>query len=170
MNYMGRKKKMETNNTNYTKFSEQPNVTETTEEITVTQTTVTEETNNDENVTWTVTQEDDGVHVRPVVDGKIIPDPDEETENEPETPMDDHEKDEEPEVDKELKTGVVDGTAKLYVRSLPSKESEAVTIIEKGTEVKVDEVESTADFYKVYGNKDDIDFTGYCVKQFIKIK
>lgn len=62
--------------------------------------------------------------------------------------------------------GVVEGCARLNVRKEASKTADVVRVINKGDSVMVDLVNSTDDFYKVF----TLDFDGYCVKDFIKIK
>ena len=62
--------------------------------------------------------------------------------------------------------GVVEGCAKLNVRKEANKTAEVVCVINKGDSVVIDRANSTEDFYKVCV----LDFEGYCVKDFIKIK
>lgn len=62
--------------------------------------------------------------------------------------------------------GVVEGCIRLNVRKAAEKTADVVRVINKGESVMVDLVNSTDDFYKVF----TLDFNGYCVKDFIKIK
>lgn len=63
--------------------------------------------------------------------------------------------------------GVVVDCSKLNVRRRPSINAEIECEIVKGTEVEVNEAESTNEFYKIYTAAG---IEGYCMKQFIKIK
>ena len=124
-----------------------------------------EELDKLEGRTYVVQTEDDGnVHIRPVVDGEIQNTPVENVITQEELQKDTTNEDVTP-----LDTGVVVGCGKLRVRKEPSKDSEEVCLLNKGSEVTIDP-ESTADFYKVYGSIDNVLFEGYCVKEFIKIK
>ena len=62
------------------------------------------------------------------------------------------------------------GYTKLNVRKNPSKDSEVVCIITKDSSITVDYNESTEDFYKVYVNVDNVQYEGFCMKEFISIK
>ena len=62
--------------------------------------------------------------------------------------------------------GTVEGCVRLNVRKEASKTADVVRVINKGETVMVDLTNSTDDFYKVF----TLDFVGYCVKDFIKIK
>lgn len=62
--------------------------------------------------------------------------------------------------------GVVTNCAKLNVRKAPSADANIVTEIAVGTEVMVDDTESTEDFYKVVT---EAGIEGYCMKKFITI-
>lgn len=131
-------------------------------------------------VEFAVTNEEDAVHVRPVVDGEIIDTPIEqviepEEDTEEVTSTEETEKSEESketEVESEVEpevhnTGVVTAN-KLNVRKEPSKESEVLCIIEKDEEVTLsDEEASYEDFYKVITSTG---VEGYCVKEYINIK
>lgn len=110
---------------------------------------------NSEEETWAVTQEDDGVHVRPVVDGEII-----------ETPVVEVIKPEEME---DILPAVVTGCSKLNLRKEASKESDVVCTLAKGTEVTIDITESTEEFFKVYAVSGETLVEGYCIKDFISI-
>lgn len=59
-------------------------------------------------------------------------------------------------------------TAKeLYIREAPNKNADSLCTIKKGTEVMIDEVASTEDFYSVVTESG---IEGFCMKQFIKIQ
>jgi uncharacterized protein YgiM (DUF1202 family) len=62
--------------------------------------------------------------------------------------------------------GNVDLGCFLRLRKEPSIESEILTVLNPGEEIKVDLTHSTNDFYKVFVHE----FKGYCLKQFIKLK
>lgn len=62
--------------------------------------------------------------------------------------------------------GVVEGCVRLNVRKEANKTADVVRVINKGDSVMVDLEKSTEDFYKIF----TLDFDGYCVKDFIKIK
>ena len=62
--------------------------------------------------------------------------------------------------------GVVAGCEKLNVRSAPNTDANIVTVLAAGTEVMIDEAESTADFYKVVTGAG---VEGFCMKKFINI-
>lgn len=65
---------------------------------------------------------------------------------------------------KEEAIGFVDGTAKLYVRTEPNKDSKPVTIIDRLTEVVIDLEESTDEWYSV-----EVDgLHGFCMKKYIR--
>ena len=60
---------------------------------------------------------------------------------------------------------------KLFLRSEPSKESEALIILDKQDDLLVDEANSTEDFYKIIVVTNPLEkMVGYCVKKFIEIK
>lgn len=106
--------------------------------------------------TWAVTQEDDGVHVRPVVDGEIV-----------ETPVVEVIKPEE--TKKDVLPAVITGCAKLNVRKEASKTADVVCVLANGTEVTIDVAESTEDFYKIYAVSGETLIEGYCIKDFVSI-
>lgn len=85
---------------------------------------------------------------------------DENTNVEPEAPVE-----EAPEVEPKTEViGFVDGTAKLYVRTEPNKDSKPVTIIDRLTEVIIDLDESTDEWYSV-----EVDgLHGFCMKKYIR--
>ena len=61
--------------------------------------------------------------------------------------------------------GVVNGCSRLNVRETPVATATVVCTIEQGSEVSINEGESTDKFYKVYTASG---FEGYCMKQYIK--
>lgn len=63
-------------------------------------------------------------------------------------------------------TGVVN-CLRLHIHSEPSTDSEIVCKIRYSTEVEIDPVNSTEDFYKIYTA---IGAEGFCQKEFITIK
>ena len=75
--------------------------------------------------------------------------------------------DPEPSVEPEnRKFGKVSNCKKLNIRKLPSRDAEIVSELIEGSEVMIDEKESTALFYKIC-TEHGID--GYCMKNFIKV-
>lgn len=72
------------------------------------------------------------------------------------------------EINKVVKTGVVDGCAQLNVREKPNKESSVIYVIHKADQVIIDEENSTPDFYKVCLSTPSEE--GFCMKEFIKIE
>lgn len=63
--------------------------------------------------------------------------------------------------------GIVIGCAKLNVRELSTKDSEALGTIDEGSEVEIDKLKSTSDFYKICTATG---LEGFCMKNFIAIK
>jgi len=63
--------------------------------------------------------------------------------------------------------GIVTGCEKLNVRKEPSSTAAIICEIENRTEVMIEEVESTEDFYKVC-TASGID--GFCMRKFIEIQ
>lgn len=63
--------------------------------------------------------------------------------------------------------GVVINCARLRVRQQPSVEAIILGEINEGSDLLINEEESTQDFYKVYTAAG---IEGYCVKKFIEIK
>lgn len=61
-------------------------------------------------------------------------------------------------------TGTVTGCAKLNVRKEPNKESEIVSVINEGSEVVINRIKSTVEFYSVCTAAG---VEGYCMKKFI---
>ena len=77
------------------------------------------------------------------------------------------EPDPEPSVEPEnQKFGKVSNCKKLNIRKLPSRDAEIVSELIEGSEVMIDEKESTALFYKICTEHG---IEGYCMKQFIKV-
>ena len=75
--------------------------------------------------------------------------------------------DPEPSVEPEnRKFGKVSNCKKLNIRKLPSRDAEIVSELIEGSEVMIDEKESTALFYKICTEHG---IEGYCMKQFIKV-
>ena len=75
--------------------------------------------------------------------------------------------DPEPSVEPEnRKFGQVSDCKKLNVRKLPSRDAEIVSELVEGSEVMIDEKESTALFYKIC-TEHGID--GYCMKDYITV-
>ena len=123
-----------------------------------------EETNTE----FAVTEEIDGVHIRPVINGEIIDTPVEETiqPEQNQENIDDLSYETEQEQNTVTPEGIVD-CEKLYVRKEATTNSEPITIINKSEEVSIDLNESTEDFYKVHTT---FGVEGYCMKKFINIK
>ena len=84
--------------------------------------------------------------VEPIVPEPVIPEPVVEPEN--------------------LKFGKVSNCKKLNIRKLPSRDAEIVSELIEGSEVMIDEKESTALFYKICTEHG---IEGFCMKQFIKV-
>ena len=75
--------------------------------------------------------------------------------------------DPEPSVEPEnQKFGKVSNCKKLNIRKLPSRDAEIVSELIEGSEVMIDEKESTALFYKICTEHG---IEGYCMKNFIKV-
>lgn len=68
---------------------------------------------------------------------------------------------------KEIKTGIVVGCDKLNVREKPKADADVVCIVEKNSEVMIDEYESTKDFYRVFTASG---IEGFCMKQYISVQ
>ena len=64
------------------------------------------------------------------------------------------------------KFGKVNNCKKLNIRKLPSRDAEIVSELVEGSEVMIDEKESTALFYKIC-TEHGID--GYCMKDYITV-
>ena len=84
--------------------------------------------------------------VEPIVPEPVIPEPVVEPEN--------------------RKFGKVSNCKKLNIRKLPSRDAEIVSELIEGSEVMIDEKESTALFYKICTEHG---IEGFCMKQFIKV-
>lgn len=73
----------------------------------------------------------------------------------------------EPAVEPEIRTfGKITGCKKLNIRRLPSRDSEIISELVEGSEVMIEENESTALFYKICTEHG---IEGYCMKSFIKV-
>ena len=64
------------------------------------------------------------------------------------------------------KFGKVSNCKKLNIRKLPNRDAEIVSELIEGSEVMIDEKESTALFYKICTEHG---IEGFCMKQFIKV-
>ena len=64
------------------------------------------------------------------------------------------------------KFGKVSNCKKLNIRKLPSRDAEIVREVVEGSEVMIDEKESTALFYKICTEHG---IEGFCMKDFIKV-
>lgn len=62
--------------------------------------------------------------------------------------------------------GLVVNCAALNLRKTPYANGFVETILHAGSKVKINESQSTQDFYKIETNDG---FSGYCMKQFIKV-
>ena len=71
----------------------------------------------------------------------------------------------EPEVAETAKEGFVD-CRKLNVRAEPSTDAEVVCVISEGTELLIDEPESTDEFYKICTAAG---VEGYCMRKFVTV-
>ena len=75
--------------------------------------------------------------------------------------------DPEPSVEQEnRKFGKVNNCKKLNIRKLPSRDAEIVSELIEGSEVMIDEKESTALFYKICTEHG---IEGYCMKDYITV-
>ena len=75
--------------------------------------------------------------------------------------------DPEPSVEPEnRKFGKVSNCKKLNIRKLPSRDAAVVSALIEGSEVMIDEKESTALFYKICTEHG---IEGFCMKDFIKV-
>ena len=84
--------------------------------------------------------------VEPIVPEPVIPEPVVEPEN--------------------RKFGKISNCKKLNIRKLPSRDAEIVSELIEGSEVMIDEKESTALFYKICTEHG---IEGFCMKDFIKV-
>lgn len=73
-------------------------------------------------------------------------------------------------VDFSVRPAVVSGAKKLNVRKEPVKDAEVVCVLAEGTSLQVWPDESTADFYKIFTEVNNVTVEGYCVKSFIALK
>lgn len=64
------------------------------------------------------------------------------------------------------KFGKVSNCKKLNIRKLPSRDSEIISELVEGSEIMIDDNESTALFYKICTEHG---IEGFCMKQFIKV-
>ena len=64
------------------------------------------------------------------------------------------------------KFGKVSNCKKLNVRKLPSRDSEIISELVEGSEIMIDDNESTALFYKICTEHG---IEGFCMKQFVKV-
>ena len=77
-----------------------------------------------------------------------------------------------PEVEPEVpaaeirKFGKITGCKKLNIRKLPSRDSEIISELVEGSEIMIDDNESTALFYKICTEHG---IEGFCMKNFIKV-
>lgn len=129
-----------------------------------------EETTQEE---WVVTEELDGTHVRPSVDGEVIDTPVEKIISFNELKeLSETEETNKPVEEIHPINAVVVGCTKLRVRKAPSADAEVYGTINEGTELTVDfnSEEAHEDFYKVYTNINEVLVEGYCMKKFIKLK
>ena len=78
-------------------------------------------------------------------------------------PVSDPEPSDEPE---NRKFGKVNNCKKLNIRKLPSRDAEIVSELIEGSEVMIDEKESTALFYKICTEHG---IEGYCMKDYITV-
>lgn len=100
-----------------------------------------------------IIDENESVVTEEPIEGQIvIP----EVESEPESAV-------EPEIQK---FGKINNCKKLNVRKLPNRDAEIVSELVEGSEVMIDEKESTALFYKICTEHG---IEGFCMKQFIKV-
>lgn len=139
-------------NKNYTNYSKNKNKPENKHEET--------------NTEFAVTEEIDGVHIRPVINGEIIDTPVEQIIQPEQNQENIDDQSDEPEQNTVTPEGIVD-CEKLYVRKEATTNSEPITIINKSEEVSIDLNESTEDFYKVHTTSG---VEGYCMKKFINVK
>lgn len=139
-------------NKNYTNYSNNKNKPENKHEET--------------NTEFAVTEEIDGVHIRPVINGEIIDTPVEQIIQPEQNQENIDDQSDEPEQNTVTPEGIVD-CEKLYVRKEATTNSEPITIINKSEEVSIDLNESTEDFYKVHTVSG---IEGYCMKKYINVK
>lgn len=139
-------------NKNYTNYQKNKNKAEN----------KTDETNTE----FAVTNETDGVHVRPVINGEVIDTPVEQIIQPEENQENIDDQTDEIDQDNVVTEGVVN-CERLYVRKEATINSDPITIINKSEEVTIDLIASTEDFYKVHTVSR---IEGYCMKKFINVK
>lgn len=67
--------------------------------------------------------------------------------------------------------GVVANCVKLNVRRKPNTNADVLTIIDKGTEVEIDEKFNNKEFYRISAATTGVEFfSGFCMKKFIELK
>lgn len=66
-----------------------------------------------------------------------------------------------------LLTGAITDCFRLNIRKKPDKTADIVTVADTLTQLKVDEKKSTNDWYYVLDGNGN---SGYCMKQYVKIK
>ena len=131
-----------------------------------------------ENIEFAVVEDENAVHIMPVVDGEIINTPVvnvevfAEDETEEETPNEETEDNDEPNDDEFIPApvyeGIVMGCKQLNVRENPNKDAKVVCVIPEGKELTFEP--SDNDFYKVNFDLNEKLYTGYCMKKFINHK
>lgn len=127
-----------------------------------------------ENIEFAVVEDENAVHVMPIVDGEIVNTPvvNVEVFSEEETPTENPEVEKEPVVDEfkpaPVYTGVVAGCKQLNVRENPNKDAKVVCVIPEGKELTFKPADN--DFYKVYFELNETLYTGYCMQKFINHK
>lgn len=63
--------------------------------------------------------------------------------------------------------GEVSGCKKLNIRKEPDGEAQVLDVVSSGSEVMIDESESTDEFYKIYTESGT---EGFCMKQYITVQ
>lgn len=66
-----------------------------------------------------------------------------------------------------FKSAIVFNCNQLNVREKPSRDSKIVDVLDKDTEIRIKESESTKDFYKILTI---LGVTGYCMKEYISVE
>lgn len=126
-----------------------------------------------ENIEFAVVEDENAVHIMPVVDGEIVNTPvvNVEVFTEDETSNEETEVEKEPVNDEFVPDpyiGVVAGCKQLNVRENPNKDAKIVCVIPEGKELTFEP--SDNDFYKVNFELNEKLYTGYCMKKFINHK
>lgn len=106
------------------------------------------------------------VETTPVEEVKEEVTPVEEVETDTKTPQTPLVEQSEPVVSKPV-NGTVTGCAKLNVRKEPNAEADVVAVINEGSEVVINRIKSTVDFYAVCTAAG---IEGFCMKKFITVK